>query len=228
MIADGFIDALLPLDGSGRPGAFYMPAERGTLVRVIARLGKEGHMTVEQAQEAAMRASLPLFIAMGIVFLILLLWVIWCVVMFFRAYRRSLAASGLVAHVRCESCGGTYELPAAEAARAGLIKSMSVTRSRQAGVARVEEPTYRSFAKRFMCPCCHQNAYGQVLNIMELQEATREGMARAGARWVAAMVIGGFIIMALGSIPLFLLGTNQAQRAQEQLRESFDERYLQE
>ena len=185
-------------------------------------------MTVEQAQEAAMRASLPLFIVIGIVFLILLIWVVWCAIMFVRAYRRSLAASGLVAQVRCESCGGTYELPAAEAERAGLVKSMGVTRFRQVGVARVEEPAYRSFAKKFDCPCCHQRAYGQVLNIMELQEATREGMARAGARWVAAMVIGGFIIMALGSIPLFFLRANQAQRAQEQLRQSFAERYLQE
>lgn len=182
-------------------------------------------MTVEQAQQAALQAGAPAFIATNVLSLIVMAWVIWCVVMFMRVSRRAVASSGLAAHIRCERCGAVYDLPAAEVSRLGLIRSVSVTRPRQVGAARVEEPEYRSFSKLFDCPACHQRAYGQVLNIGELQAASRPALISAGVRWLATMVIGGALLLAIGSIPINMMRASAKQAAQEELQRSFNERY---
>lgn len=182
-------------------------------------------MTVEQAQQAAFASNIPEFIVMGVVMLVLGGWVIWCVVMFLRAYRRAASQIAGPAHVRCERCGAMYDLSAAEVLRLGLIRSVSVTRPRQVGVARVEEPEYRSFSKKFDCPVCHQRAYGQVMNIGELQGASRPALISAGVRWLATMVIGGALLFAIGSIPINMMRASAKQAMQEELQQSFNERY---
>lgn len=146
-----------------------------------------------------MSATVILFIVMA---LCLMAWVIGCAVHFVLGGRELLNASGQVAHCTCESCGATFDVPAGELGRSWLSKQASVTRTRREGAALVDEPSYLSFAKRLTCPHCHERAWVQVANVNEINASLRGAYLALGLKHIAAMVAGGFLILAIVQIVL--------------------------
>lgn len=132
----------------------------------------------------------------------LLAWVIVCAVLFVRAARRSIAASGCVGRVRCEHCGAEYEVGARELTRVGLSKSVSVTKTRREGAALVDEPHYLRYSKKLPCPHCGRTAYAQVLNINELRDAARNGFVKAGITHLLLMVAGGALVLLVAGVAM--------------------------
>lgn len=133
---------------------------------------------------------------------VLLAWVIVCAVLFVRAARRSMAASGCVGRVRCEHCGAEYEVDASELTRMGFSKSLSVTKTRREGAVLVDEPHYLRYSKKLLCPHCGRTAYAQVLNINELRDATRSGFVKAGVTHLLLMVTGGALVLLVAGIAM--------------------------
>lgn len=146
-----------------------------------------------------MSAAVILLIVMAI---LLLVWVIACALHFVSRGRELLRASGQVAHCTCESCGATFDVPAGELGRSWLSKQASVTRTRREGAALVDEPSYLSFAKRLTCPHCHERAWVQVANVNEINASLHGAYLALGLKHIAAMVAGGFLILAIVQIVL--------------------------
>ena len=134
--------------------------------------------------------------------ILLLVWVVACALHFVSRGRELLRASGQVAHCTCESCGATFDVPAGELGRSWLSKQASVTRTRREGAALVDEPSYFSFAKRLTCPHCHERAWVQVANVNEINASLRGAYLALGLKHIAAMVAGGFLILAVVQIVL--------------------------
>lgn len=138
-------------------------------------------------------------IVMGVV---LLVWVIVCAVLFARAARRSMVATGRMGRVRCERCGTEYEVGIGDLTRMGFSKSASITKTRREGAALVDEPNYTRYAKRLLCPHCGKRAWAQVLNIAELQDTMRAGFVKAGITYLLLMVAGGALVLAVTGIAM--------------------------
>lgn len=149
-----------------------------------------------------MGASVVVLIVMGVA---LLGWVIACAVHFLRSGRALLRASGLTAHLICESCGATFDLPAGELADTWFSKSASVTRTRREGAALVDEPTYHSFAKKITCPQCGERAWAQVQNVNEINASLRGGYLASGLKHIGLMLAGGFLILLAAQLLLTIL-----------------------
>lgn len=149
-----------------------------------------------------MSASVVVLIVMGIA---LLSWVIGCAVHFLRGGRVLFRASGLTAHLTCESCGATFDLPAGELADTWFSKSASVMRTRREGAALVDEPTYHSFAKKVTCPQCGERAWAQVQNVNEINASLRGTYLASGLKHIGLMVAGGFAILLAARLALTIL-----------------------
>ena len=149
-----------------------------------------------------MSASVIVLIVMGVA---LLGWVVACAVHFLRNGRALLRASGLTAHLTCESCGATFDLPAGELADMWFSKSASVTRTRREGAALVDEPTYRSFAKKVTCPQCGERVWAQVQNVNEINASLRGAYLASGLKHIGLMLAGGFLILLATQLVLTVL-----------------------
>ena len=149
-----------------------------------------------------MNTSAIVLIVMGVT---LLGWVVACAVHFLRSGRALLCASGLTAHLTCESCGSTFDLPAGELADTWFSKSASVTRTRREGAALVDEPTYRSFAKKVACPQCGERAWAQVQNVNEINASLRGAYLASGLKHIGLMLAGGFLILLVAQLVLTVL-----------------------
>lgn len=137
--------------------------------------------------------------------ILLLVWVIACALHFVLRGRELLRASGQVAHCTCESCGATFDVPAGELGRSWLSKQASVTRTRREGAALVDEPTYRSFAKKVTCPQCGKRAWAQVQNVNEINSFLRGACLVSGLKHIGLMVAGGFIVLFATQLVLTIL-----------------------
>lgn len=149
-----------------------------------------------------MSTSAIVLIVMGVA---LLGWVVACAVHFLRSGRALLCASGLTAHLTCESCGSTFDLPAGELADMWFSKSASVTRTRREVAALVDEPTYRSFAKKVTCPQCGERVWAQVQNVNEINASLRGAYLASGLKHIGLMLAGGFLILLATQIVLTVL-----------------------
>lgn len=149
-----------------------------------------------------MSTSAIVHIVMGVA---LLGWVVACAVHFLRSGRALLCASGLTAHLTCESCGSTFDLPAGELADMWFSKSASVTRTRREGAALVDEPTYRSFAKKVTCPQCGERVWAQVQNVNEIDASLRGAYLASGLKHIGLMLAGGFLILLATQLVLTVL-----------------------
>ena len=149
-----------------------------------------------------MSASVIVLIVMGVT---LFSWIIACAVHFVRSGRVLLRTSGLTAHLTCESCGSTFDLPAGELADMWFSKSASVTRTRREGAALVDEPTYRSFAKKVTCPQCGERVWAQVQNVNEINASLRGAYLASGLKHIGLMLAGGFLILLAAQLVLTVL-----------------------
>ena len=149
-----------------------------------------------------MSTSAIVLIVMGVA---LLGWVVACAVHFLRSGRALLCASGLTAHLTCESCGSTFDLPAGGLADMWFSKSASVTRTRCEGAALVDEPTYRSFAKKVTCPQCGERVWAQVQNVNEINASLRGAYLASGLKHIGLMLAGGFLILLAAQLVLTVL-----------------------
>ena len=156
--------------------------------------------SAEEAMRQAAAAALPDTIATLAMAVVLLVWVVFCAVMFVRAARRQLAESGLVGHAVCEKCGARFDMAGPDLARGFLTKSRSVTRTRVRGGALVNEPEYGKFAKRARCPACGESAWVDIENVNELNAQLRSARLRCGVKWLAVMAAGGLVVMAARGI----------------------------
>ena len=156
--------------------------------------------SAEEAMRQAAAAALPDTIATLAMAVVLLIWVVFCAVMFVRAARGLLAGSGLVGHAVCEKCGARFDMAGPDLARGFLTKSRSVTRTRVQGGALVDEPEYGKFAKRARCPACGESAWVDIENVNEINAQLRSAQLRCGVKWLAAMAAGGLVVMAARGI----------------------------
>ena len=168
------------------------------------------------------------FIILLIMSALLLGWVIFCGIQFFRHSKELIVYADFIGHVKCEKCGTEYEVSAEEFTKSYMSKYRSVTRTKIQGGASVNRPQYSYYAKKFQCPCCGKKRYAQVLNINELNQMITGPVLRVGIRWLILMGIGGVLILAVASIPLHFADQAREQRVEElreQQYEGFKERY---
>ena len=167
-----------------------------------------------------MDARFVITLIMGI---LLLSWVIFCGIQFFRSCAEMTIRSGLTGHVKCEKCGTEYDVTAAEFTKSHMSRSRSMTRTQVDGAAFVNRRTYTYYAKKFFCPCCSRKRYAQVLNINELSTQMEKPGIRAGIRWLIFMIAGGVIIMSVMSIPMHFANRAAEQRTEEMRQEMYEE-----
>lgn len=167
-------------------------------------------------------------IMIAIMAVILLAWVIFCAVQFVRSGKKIAAKLNVIGHVRCESCGTVYDVPASLLSKMGFVKSKTVSRTKFKSGAFVNEIKYLSYAKKFDCPCCQKKRYAQVLNQNEIQDKLRKPMLTSGIRWLIMMAVGGLLIISVARIPLSLAerrAEKEIEALQEQRYEDWKERY---
>ena len=168
------------------------------------------------------------FIILLIMSALLLGWVIFCGIQFFRHSKELIVDADFIGHVKCEKCGTEYQVSAEEFTKSYMSKYRSVTRTKMQGGAFVNRPQYTYYAKKFQCPCCGKKRYAQVLNINEINQMMTRPVLRTGVRWLILMGIGGILILAVASIPLHFADRAREQRVEElreQQYEDFKERY---
>ncbi len=159
---------------------------------------------------------------------LLLGWVIFCGIQFIRHGKRVIADGEFTGHVKCEKCGLEYDVSPEEFTRSSLVKTRSVSKTQFKGGAFVDRPRYRYFAKKFYCPGCGRMRYARVLNINELNDIMLVPSLKVGARWLAAMAIGGIIIIMIMKIPMYFADMHAEQQLEElrqEQYEDFEERY---
>lgn len=135
--------------------------------------------------------------------IMLLVWIIFCGIQFLHRSRMIIAAGDFTGHVKCEKCGAVYDVGPEEFAESHIIKSKTVTRTKLKGTALVNKPEYRYFAKKFRCPGCGRRAYGQVLNINEINDIMLAPSLKTGIRWLIMMAAGAVLIITVMSIPMY-------------------------
>lgn len=156
----------------------------------------------------------------------LLVWVLFCGIGFVLRDRRNVAQSGFTAHVKCECCGTVYDVSSAEFAHSLVVKSKRISRTQMKGPAIVAKHSILYYAKRFNCPTCGKRHYAQVLNLDEIQEKTHKTLVKTGMQGIAAMVIGGILIITLFQIPIHF-ANKEAQRRVEEMKQQQYEQFKQ-
>ena len=159
---------------------------------------------------------------------LLLGWLIFCAVKFILSSRNIVAGAGFTGHVKCEKCGTVYDVSSRDFTESYMIKSRSVTKTKIRGAAFVNKPEYKYFAKKFYCPHCQKKRYAQVLNINEKNDFMEVTSYKSGIIWLAAMAVGGIIIMLIMSIPMHFAdkaAENKAEVMKQQHYEEFKDRY---
>lgn len=158
----------------------------------------------------------------------LLGWVIFSGIQFIKKYKKMIAQSGLIAQVKCESCGKVYEVNARELIKYRSTKSTSVTKTQRKGIVFVNRPKYGYYAKKIDCPHCKRTTYAEVLNINELTDQLQQPFFMLGMRTIIQMAIGGFVIMLITSVPIHFINLQDKKKAEElerQYEEEIKDRY---
>lgn len=163
------------------------------------------------------------FILLLIMALALLGWVLVSCVQFTRKYKKMVAKSGLKAQVKCESCGKIYEMNAGELTKYWTTKSSSVTKTKREGIALVNRPEYKYYAKKIDCPHCKRTTYAEVLDINQIADSLQKPLFTLGIRTLLQMAIGGFVIMLIVSIPMHFVRLQDKKRAEELERQQYEE-----
>lgn len=163
------------------------------------------------------------FIILLIMSALLLGWVIFCGIQFFRHSKDLIVDADFIGHVKCEKCGTLYDVNAAQLTESHMSKSVSTSKTQFKNGAFINRPHYRYFAKKFHCPCCGKKRYAQVLNINEINSQMLKPTLRAGVRWLIFMFVGGVLILAVSSIPMFFANRAAQQKADELRQERYEE-----
>lgn len=157
--------------------------------------------------------------------LVLLAWCVFCSVMFYRNCRNKVAEGDFPVHVKCEKCGGDYQITPEEFSRSHIVKSVSRTRTKVRGAALVNSPEYSYFAKKFRCPHCGKKAYGKIENIDEFRNLTEKTAVSYGVRWLVAMAAGGIVIMLISAVLMGIVDIGEKKRIQN-LKEKRYEQFI--
>ena len=95
-------------------------------------------------------------ILLVLLFFVLLGWVVFCGVQFFRSGVKVVADGEFTGHIKCEICGTEYEVSAGEFTKSIMAKSVRTTKTRIQNGAFVNRPHYSYYAKKFSCPHCRK------------------------------------------------------------------------
>lgn len=167
-------------------------------------------------------------ILMAVMAVLLIAWVIFCAVQFIRHSKNVIAKGDFTGHVRCEKCSTEYDVTPEEFTQSNFAKYRSFTKTKIKGIALVNRPNYRYFAKKFYCPHCGKKRYAQVLNINEINDLMTVPSIVSGIKWLAVMAIGGAVIIAIMSIPLHFAKEQRLEHVrdlEQKQYEDFIERY---
>lgn len=155
-------------------------------------------------------------------------WMIFCAIQFIRRARTIVATGDFTGHVKCEKCGTVYDVSPEKFTESCVVKSKTVTKTKRRGPALVNRPEYRYFAKKFHCPGCGRRAYGQVININEINDIMLVPSIKAGIRWLIIMAVGALLIITVMSIPMYFADRyteQQIEKLKQQRYEEFSEKY---
>lgn len=92
------------------------------------------------------------FIILLIMSVLLLGWVIFCGIQFFRHSKELIVDADFIGHVKCEKCGTLYDVNAAQFTESHMSKSVSTSKTQFKNGAFINRPHYRYFAKNFTVP----------------------------------------------------------------------------
>lgn len=162
-------------------------------------------------------------ILLVLLFFVLLGWVVFWGVQFFRSGVKVVADGEFTGHIKCEICGTEYEVSAGEFTKSIMAKSVRTTKTRIQNGAFVNRPHYSYYAKKFSCPHCRKRRYGQVLNINELQKKMLKPSIRAGVKWLVFMAVGGVLILGVFWVPMRAANRAAKERADEMRQERYED-----
>ena len=157
-----------------------------------------------------------LLAAMGI---LLMAWVIFCAIQIYRSSKTAFTESNVAIHAKCESCGGLYDVTAKEFNSSYVSKYKYISRTKMSGIAAVHKPQFTYYAKKLPCPYCKKKKYAQIVNINEIQDLSISSMLKGGAKWMAAMVAGGLLLLAV----MGALSWHNQQKAEDIKQERYEE-----
>ena len=150
-------------------------------------------------------------------------WIIFCAIQYIRNSKKLIARSDFKGHVRCEKCGTVYEVSPKEFTNSYMVKSQSVTKTKRKGIAFINKPVYKYYAKKFYCPHCKKKMYAQVLNINEINVQMQAPSMKIGIRWLILMFVGGLVIMAAMSIPMHFANKYREHKVENMKRQYYEE-----
>ena len=91
------------------------------------------------------------------------------------------------------------------------------------GIAAVHKPQFTYYAKKLPCPYCKKKIYAQIVDINEIQDLSISSMLRGGAKWRAAMVAGGLLLLAVMGASTKILSWRNQQKAEDIKQERYEE-----
>lgn len=156
--------------------------------------------------------------------MLMLGWILFCAVQFFRHCRRLVVQSDVIGRVKCEKCGTVYTVESEEFTKSFVTKTVSTTKTKREGVTLVNSPRYHYYAKKFYCPHCGKKRYAQVLNIDEIAGKMRTPSFKAGIRYMILMFAGAFVIMGAVNIVMFFFNLYQKKQVEEMRQQYYEER----
>ena len=139
-------------------------------------------------------------ILLVLLFFVLLGWVVFCGVQFFRSGVKVVADGEFTGHIKCEICGTEYEVSAGEFTKSIMAKSVRTTKTR-----------------------IQNGAFVQVLNINELQKKMLKPSIRAGVKWLVFMAVGGVLILGVFWVPMRAANRAAKERADEMRQERYED-----
>ena len=153
----------------------------------------------------------------------LMAWVIFCAIQIYRSSKTAFTESDVAIHAKCESCGGLYDVTAKEFNSSYVSKYKYISRTKMSGIAAVHKPQFTYYAKKLPCPYCKKKKYAQIVNINEIQDLSISSMLRGGAKWMAAMVAGGLLLLAAMGASTKILSWRNQQKAEDIKQERYEE-----
>ncbi len=123
--------------------------------------------------------------------------------------------------------GTEYTVTPEEFYSVKLAKSSSVKKTKLKGIALVNEPDIKYYAKKFKCPNCNEKHFAKVLNTNDLFEQNKSVNIKVAIKWIVNMFIGGILIIFLTNIPLSFAKKrlDKAEQMKEEMYNSIKEQY---
>ena len=151
-----------------------------------------------------------------------LVWVIFCCILFVRNYKCLVVYENFIANVICEKCNTHYSVNAEDFMKSKFVKYKKTAKKKRDGIAGKKDVHYISYCKRFDCPCCEKKRFGRVENINELNRTAAPMVTGLAFKCLIYMVLGGFVIMLIFQLPLAFAKRDKQKKIDEMKQQMYE------